>query len=86
MKKHSGLGKAHVILFAAGLCITAIASTGCQVSVGGQTLPSPYYASDDVQFFPPGQEFLLSRAANRMKAFNAQRQLPDALAPAPPVP
>ena len=26
--------------------------TGCQVVTGGQTLPSPYYMKDDVQYFP----------------------------------
>ena len=28
--------------------------TGCQIDVGGQTLPSPWYLQDDVQYFPPG--------------------------------
>ena len=31
--------------------------TGCQASMAGQTLPSPYYLRDDVQFFPAGPEF-----------------------------
>ena len=31
-------------------------SVGCQVSVAGQTLPSPYYLHDDVQYFPAGPE------------------------------
>ena len=43
--------------------------TGCQVDVGGQTLPSPYYTQDDVQYFPPGPEFKLSREAAAQKAF-----------------
>ena len=41
------------------LAVTALASTGCQVDVAGQTLPSPYYLSDDVQYFPAGPEFKL---------------------------
>jgi hypothetical protein len=42
--------------------------TGCQVDVGGQTLPSPYYMTDDVQYFPHGAQFKLSKEAAAMKA------------------
>ncbi len=45
-----------------GLFITA-SSIGCQSYVGGQMLPSPYYLSDDIQYFPPGTEFKLSKEA-----------------------
>jgi hypothetical protein len=45
-----------------------IGLTGCQVDVGGQTLPSPYYLSDDVQYFPAGPQFKLSREAAAMRA------------------
>jgi hypothetical protein len=39
-------------------------SIGCQVEIGGQTLPSGYYLSDDVQYYPPApQTFKLSREA-----------------------
>ena len=44
---------------------------GCTVDVGGQTLPSPYYLTDDVQYFPPGTEFKLSREAAAMQAAEA---------------
>jgi hypothetical protein len=54
------------------LAIAAITSTGCQVDVAGQTLPSPYYMSDDVQYFPAGPEFKLSNEAAAMKAYQAQ--------------
>jgi hypothetical protein len=47
----------------------ALGSSGCQMDIGGQTLPSPYWQSDDVQYFPPGPEFKLSREAAAMKAF-----------------
>ena len=47
---------------------TVFALTGCQVDVGGQTLPSPYYMQDDIQYFPPGPEFKLSREAAALKA------------------
>ena len=54
---------------------TVLAATGCQVSVGGQTLPSPYYIGDDVQYFAPGPEFKLSREAAAMKAYRAEQAL-----------
>ena len=55
------------------LCMGALfvlGVTGCQVDVGGQTLPSPYYLTDDVQYFPAGPEFKLAREAAAMKAYN----------------
>lgn len=55
-----------------GLAVLAV-STGCQVHVGGMTLPSPYYASDDVQYFAPGPEFKLSREAAAMKAYKEEQ-------------
>jgi hypothetical protein len=55
--------------------IACASATGCQVSIGGQTLPSPYYISDDVQYFPPGTEFKLSREAAAMKAYQAEQEL-----------
>jgi hypothetical protein len=54
-----------------GLAIVSL-STGCQVHVGGQTLPSPWYHTDDVQYFPPGPEFKLSREAAAMKAYKEE--------------
>ena len=48
---------------------------GCQVVEGGQTLPSPYFTSDDVQYFPPGHEFKLSNEAAAMQQYKAEREL-----------
>ena len=42
-------------------------SVGCQVSVAGQTLPSPYYLIDDVQYFPAGPENKLSNETAALK-------------------
>lgn len=55
-----------LLLLAAAAVVPA---TGCQVDIGGQTLPSGYYLSDDVQYFPPGPEFKLSREAAAMKTY-----------------
>ncbi|GEM_PF-1555519 len=59
-----------------GILLTLVATlassallTGCQTTVGGQTLPSPDYLSDDVQYFPAGPEFKLT---NQVQA--AQKQ------------
>lgn len=62
----------------ASLAIVAISSTGCQSTVGGQTLPSPYYYQDDVQYFAPGPDFKLHREATKMKQFRTDQDLIDA--------
>ncbi|QDS95050.1 hypothetical protein FF011L_38340 [Roseimaritima multifibrata] len=54
-----------------------IASTGCQSSINGQTLPSPYYLQDDVQYFPAGPEFKLSREAAALRAAEAEAKLQE---------
>ncbi len=46
-----------------------LSTTGCQVDVGGQTLPSAWYQYDDIQYFPPGPEFKLSKEAAAQKAY-----------------
>ena len=55
--------------------VLAACGTGCQVSIGGQTLPSPYYLDDDVQYFAPGPEFKLSREAAALKEARAEQEL-----------
>lgn len=57
----------------AGLAALCMTGTGCQVHVGGQTLPSPFYLQDDVQYFAPGSEFKLQQEAAAMKAYNADQ-------------
>ena len=48
--------------------------TGCQSQIGGQTLPSPHYLTDDVQYFAPTSEMKLQREAAVMQEYNAQRK------------
>ena len=55
-------------LAAAALASACTALTGCQTDVAGQTLPSPYYLTDDVQYYAPGPEFKLSNEAAALKA------------------
>src|SRR5262245_37304104 len=58
-------------LWGLGLAIVVLSSTGCQGVYNGQTLPSPWYISDDIQYFPPGPEFKLAREAAAQKAYKA---------------
>jgi hypothetical protein len=56
----------------AALGAAGLALTGCQVDVGGQTLPSAYYLQDDIQYFPAGPEFKLSKEAAALKAYKKE--------------
>lgn len=57
--------------------IAGISLTGCQVDIGGQTLPSGYYLQDDIQYFPAGPEFKLSKEAAAMKAYRDEQAVDD---------
>lgn len=65
------LRRSTAALFAGLMIIASLASTGCQVDVAGQTLPSAYYLTDDVQYYAPGPEFKLAREAAALKEQNA---------------
>ncbi len=56
--------------------LSIVGATGCQMNIGGQTLPSPYYMSDDVQYYAPGPEFKLEREAAAMREARAEQTLP----------
>ena len=43
--------------------------TGCTGEYAGQNLPSGYYLSQQVQYYPPGPEFKLSQEAAAQKAY-----------------
>jgi len=82
IKHWSGLA-----LFAtAGLVL--IGATGCQTTIGGQTLPSAYFLGDDVQYYPAGPQdklFLERRALEQYKA-GQEAQVPGGEAPTPGAP
>jgi len=61
------------VLLVGGLGVTAL-STGCQTTVGGQTLPSAYYLLDDVQYFPAGPEFPLTREVEEHENYRLRQQ------------
>lgn len=66
--KRQTLGK----LLCLATLLGVVSTTGCQVSIGGQTLPSGYYLNDDIQYFPRGPEFKLTREAAALKAARAE--------------
>ena len=68
MRQTKPFSRLRLLSFTGAVVLASVASTGCQVDVGGQTLPSPYYIYDDVQYFAPGPEFKLSNEAAAMKA------------------
>ncbi|MFM8415614.1 MAG: hypothetical protein ACKOCX_12930 [Planctomycetota bacterium] len=65
----------------AAWAVAGLAMTGCQVDVGGQTLPSAYYLQDDIQYFPAGPEFKLSKEAAAQKAYKKEMKERDAAGP-----
>ncbi len=67
-----------------GWLLTASLS-GCQTTIGGQTLPSADYLKDDIQYFPAGPEFLLPNAVRAHQEYKAA-QLGDDAAPYNPNP
>lgn len=57
-----------------GCAVLSTASIGCQSTVGGQTLPSAWYLRDDVQYFPPGPEFRLSKQVEALEEYKLRQQ------------
>jgi len=61
------------LIFAGLMMLASLATTGCQMDIAGQTLPSPWYLTDDVQYYAPGPEFKLAREAAALKEQNANQ-------------
>lgn len=73
MKAIGSTSKAYALvatLLLAGVGVT----TGCQVQVAGQTLPSAYYLHDDIQYFPKGPQMKLQREADALKSYNESQR------------
>jgi len=75
MRGSSGQSRSLRVVLPTLVLLGTIGLTGCQVDIGGQTLPSPYWMTDDVQYFPPGPEFKLAREAAALKAHAQEEQL-----------
>ncbi len=53
-------------------CLLAVTTlSGCQTQINGQTLPSPTYLRDDIQYFPAGPEFQLSNQVRALEEYKA---------------
>jgi len=57
-----------------GCALLGMTAVGCQTTLGGQTLPSAYYLQDDVQYFPMGPEFRLSKQVEALEAYKLRQQ------------
>ncbi len=62
-------GRPGILLSLAAAIASSALFTGCQTTIGGQTLPSPDYLSDDVQYFPAGPE---NKLFNQVEASKKQ--------------
>jgi hypothetical protein len=73
MDRKTVKGWSKALLLAGGIGVMAV-SSGCQTTVGGQTLPSAYYLLDDVQYFPAGPEFVLTREVEEHENYRLRQQ------------
>ena len=62
-------------LVAAAIFVGAISLTGCQMTQNGQTLPSPDYLNNQIQYFPAGTEFQYQKEVDQIKKDQAEREL-----------
>ena len=72
MKIHHCLKRTCLTVASCGLL--CLVMTGCQTSIGGQTLPSAHYLRDDVQFYPAGDEFLLPKQKEAIEKYKAEQE------------
>ena len=88
MKTSTSLRSGRLALLAGGLLALFGPSTGCQVDIAGQTLPSGYHLSDDVQYYAPGAEFKLANEAAALAEARAQEisEPQTEVVPVPPRP
>jgi hypothetical protein len=79
------LSRSPLVIVLALSSLATCFSSGCQTTIGGQTLPSAYYLRDDIQYFPAGPEFQLTKQVQAIEDYKAsQAALEEGLsAPAP---
>ncbi|HEY2883079.1 MAG TPA: hypothetical protein VGJ15_11610 [Pirellulales bacterium] len=73
MARSLKLGKWKLLLLAAASC-GCLSLTGCTGTYSGQNLPSGYYLNQQLQYFPPGPEFKLSREAAAQKEYKESQE------------
>ena len=75
-------GQKRILLSLVAAMASCALFTGCQTSIGGQTLPSATYLDDDVQYFVAGPEFKLSNQVEAARKYRLeQEQLKGASGP-----
>ena len=76
------LSRSHLMIGLALNCLATCLFSGCQTTVGGQTLPSAYYLRDDIQYFPAGPETQLPLARQAIEDYKAgQAELNEQVPP-----
>ena len=67
-------GRSRILLSLLAAISSSVLLTGCQTSIGGQTLPSATYLDDDVQYFPAGPEFKLSKQVEATHKYKLEQE------------
>ena len=67
-------GRKQILLSIVAAMASGVLFTGCQTSIGGQTLPSPTYLDDDVQYYVAGPEFKLSKQVEAARKYELDKQ------------
>lgn len=63
-----------ILLSMLAAMVSSVLFTGCQTSIGGQTLPSATYLDDDVQYFPAGPEFKLTNQVEAGRKYQLEQE------------
>lgn len=74
-----------------GALLASAAASGCQTTIGGQTLPSANFLRDDIQYFPAGPEYKLHNQERAIEEWRAQQagieaDIGGTMPPPPPAP
>ena len=67
-------GRPGILLTLVAVIASSGLLSGCQTTIGGQTLPSPDYLTDDVQYFPAGPEFKLTNQVEAARKQAAEKK------------
>ena len=67
-------GRSRILLSFLAAISSSVVLTGCQTSIGGQTLPSATYLDDDVQYFPAGPEFKLTNQVEATRKYQLEKE------------
>ncbi len=67
-------GRTGILLSMLAAMTSSVLFTGCQTSIGGQTLPSATYLDDDVQYFPAGPEFKLTNQVEAGRKYKLEQE------------